>query len=78
MRRWRDEDGVYPWCLIESKHWSEDEKKGESEASDLGETNGGGLFTETLTAEVKTVFANNASLVRTQATGSIKENQAEF
>jgi len=29
----------------------------------LAETDGGGLFTETLTAEVETVFANDTSLV---------------
>ena len=34
--------------------------------SNLGEADGGGLFTETLTAEVETVFANDTSLVSAQ------------
>jgi len=32
----------------------------------LDETDGGGLFAEALTAEIKAVFANKASLVSTQ------------
>ena len=38
--------------------------------TNLCETDGGGLFTETLTAEIKTVFADDASLVGTQTTGA--------
>lgn len=34
--------------------------------ANLAETDGGGLFTETLTAEVKAVFADETSLVGTQ------------
>jgi len=40
---------------------------GVSASSSLGETDGGGLFAETLTAEVDTVFTNDASLVGAQA-----------
>ena len=54
--------------LIESKGLSELEKQGEQEASNLGETDGGGLFAETLTAEVEAVFANYTSLVGAQTT----------
>jgi len=35
-------------------------------STNLGETDGGGLFTETLTAEVKAVFADETSLVGTE------------
>ena len=34
--------------------------------ANLGETDGGGLFTKTLTAEVKAVFADDTSLVGAQ------------
>jgi hypothetical protein len=36
--------------------------------ANLLETDGGGLFTETLTAQVKTVFSDETSLVGTQTT----------
>ena len=39
-----------------------------SPSSVLGETNHGRLLTEALTAEVKTVFANETSLMSTQTT----------
>jgi len=37
-------------------------------SSSLGETDCSGLFTETLTAQVKTVFSDETSLVATQTT----------
>lgn len=36
------------------------------EKSNLGETDGCGLFTETLTTEIKTVFTDDTSLVGAQ------------
>ena len=43
---------------------NERENKG---LTNLAETDGGGLFTETLAAEVKTVFADETSLVGAEA-----------
>ena len=71
MQSRSDEDGV---CLVqrltESKSWWCQNGKGAGNQgqTNLTETDGGGLFTETLTAEVKTVFTDDTSLVCAQTT----------
>lgn len=64
--RWRG-------CLIESKNLSEWKSKVGLETSNLGETNGGGLFAETLTTKVNAVFANDTGLVGAQTAEGIWE-----
>lgn len=54
------------------------EEQGTRGWTNLAETDGGGLFTETLTTEVKAVFTDNTSLVGTQTTREARRrNQSE-
>jgi hypothetical protein len=68
MRDWRDEGDVHQWRLIESKNALEWNGNGKRRASNLGKADSGRLFAETLAAEVKTIFANDTSLMGAQAT----------
>jgi len=68
MQSWSDEGGVCLRGFIESKsRWHQSRKEtGNTGWTYLAETDGGGLFTETLAAEVETVFADETSLVGAQ------------